>query len=52
MRCEFGDHDVEESLDYLIHERADGKTFTYCISHEPLTDSRKERLIKWAEKTK
>ncbi len=49
MRCKFGNHEVEASLDYVVHERPDGKTFSYCSSHEPLDATRKNRLIRWAE---
>ncbi len=48
--CRFGSHQVT-ALDYLTHERADGETFTYCTSHEPLTDRRKARLEKWASES-
>ncbi len=47
MRCKFVNHEID-ALDYLTHTREDGKTFSYCTSHEPLTDAMKERLTKWA----
>ncbi len=47
MRCKFENHDVD-ALDYVTHERADGKTFTYCSSHEPLVGAKLERLKRWA----
>ncbi len=48
MRCKFVNHETD-ALDYLTHERADGKTFTYCTAHEPLSAAQKERLTRWAE---
>ncbi len=48
MRCEFGDHKVEKSLDYITHERADGEIFVYCTSHEPITKNQRTKLKRWA----
>ncbi len=48
MKCEFGDHEVEESLDYLTHERPDGETFSFCTSHEPITQKQLTKLKRWA----
>ncbi len=47
MRCEFGKHDID-ARDYITHTRADGETFVYCTSHEPLKDAKLEKLKRWA----
>ncbi len=48
MRCKFHNHPLDEH-DYLTHTRADGKTFSYCTAHEPITKAQLRRLVKWAE---
>ncbi len=48
MRCKFVNHETDEH-DYLTHTRPDGKTFSYCTSHEPLSAAQKKRLVDWAE---
>ncbi len=47
MRCKLATHDVD-ARDYVTHKRSDGKTFSYCTSHEPLKGAQLERLKRWA----